>query len=66
MFAGFVHRRGSPLGPPPMARKYCVLWGSQLWEYSSEEEAASSLRPESCVEILVSLYFSSSFALLFK
>ena len=53
MFAGWVHVRASALGPPPLARRLCRLFGTQLWVFTSEEEEAS-LRPEACYEILVS------------
>ena len=53
MYAGWVSMRASALGPPPPMRKYCELWGTQLWVYPSEEEV-TALRPEACFEILVS------------
>jgi hypothetical protein len=52
MFSGYVSRRSSALGPPPLSRRFCQLWGTQLWDFASEEQAAT-LRPDSIVEILV-------------
>jgi hypothetical protein len=35
-----------------MVRRFCTLWGTQLWIFSSEDEASTSLAPDNVIEIL--------------
>eukprot|EP01031_Cornospumella_fuschlensis_P043948 gene43948-53732_t len=52
MFRGYVYKRPTPISPPPMTRVYCVLYGTLLFDYDSEEDARSSLSPRLVVEVL--------------
>lgn len=52
MYSGWLHKRSSAVGPPPLGRRFCVLWGSQLWDFSNQEQAEGG-RPETVVEVLV-------------
>lgn len=52
MFAGWLSTRPSALGPPPLVRRFCRLWGTHLWVFPGED--SDGLRPEACLELLVS------------
>ena len=52
MHAGYLHKRNVPISPPSMSRIYCVLWGTLLLDYDTEEESKSSGTPKVASEIL--------------
>jgi hypothetical protein len=35
-----------------LQKVYCVLWGSLLLDYDTEEDAKQSMCPKTCVELL--------------
>jgi hypothetical protein len=49
---GWLHKRNVPISPPSMSRIYCVLWGTLLLDYDSEEESRTSVSPKVVSEIL--------------
>ena len=51
-FRGYINKRHSPISPPSMVRVYCVLWGTLLLDYESEEDAVSCLIPKNASEVL--------------
>mmetsp|Transcript_16896 Transcript_16896/g.25457 ORF Transcript_16896/g.25457 Transcript_16896/m.25457 type:complete len:1193 (+) Transcript_16896:119-3697(+) len=52
MFASYLMKRNSSSKSPPMQRVYCVLWGTLLMDFDSEEEANLSLTPKCIVEVI--------------
>lgn len=52
MYQGYLHKRNVPISPPSMSRIFCVLWGTMLFDYDSEEESKSSISPKVVSEIL--------------
>ena len=51
MDAGYLLKRQSGVSPPSPQRVYCVLWGSCLLDFESEEQAQSML-PKLVTEVL--------------
>ena len=52
MFSSYILKRNKESSPPPMQRVYCVLWGTLLLDYDSEEEAKISTSPKLIAEIV--------------
>lgn len=52
MYSGYVLKRNSPISPPSMQKVYCVLWGTLLLDYDTEEEAKSSMTPKCVMELV--------------
>ena len=52
MYSSYILKRNKESSPPPMQRVYCVLWGTLLLDYDSEEEAKISTSPKLIAEIV--------------
>jgi hypothetical protein len=48
---GYLWKRGAPQNPA-MQRVFCVLAGTTLWDFDTEEEAALGLRPRCEVDVI--------------
>ena len=51
MHAGYLLKRQQSVSPPSAQRVYCVLWGTSLLDFESEEDAGSML-PKLVTEVL--------------
>ena len=52
MFSGYVMKRDTPISPPSMLKTYCVLYGTMLLDYESNEAAETSMTPRCVAEII--------------
>jgi len=52
VYQGWLYKRNVPISPPSMSRIYCVLWGTLLLDYESEEDSRASMSPKVACEIL--------------
>jgi hypothetical protein len=51
-YGGFLNKRNSPISPPSFQKTYCVLWGTLLLDYDSEEDSKTSMSPRVIAEVL--------------
>ena len=52
MIKGYLNKRNSPLSPPQMSKQFCVLYGTLLLDFESEEDMRVSMSPRMAVEII--------------
>ena len=52
MYSGYLLKRNNPHGAPPLQKTFCILWGTHLMDYESEEDAKCSMSPKGVLELI--------------